>query len=164
MAKLIILRGPSGAGKSTVAKALHTESKRKMALIEQDYYKEVMFNDKKSSVAVRHEMIINDVLLALRHGFDVILDGIFSLPSHQSTFDTLLAEHPTENYLFYFDISFEETVRRHQTRWQKDRFNEADMRQWYRLGEATGHPAEHIIRESSTLDETVAFIRKSTGL
>lgn len=164
MTKLIILRGPTGAGKSTVAKALHVRSKRKIALIEQDYYKEVMFNDREGSVSARHEIVINDVLIALKHGFDVILDGIFSLPSHEKIFQKLFAEHPTENYMFYFDVSFAETVRRHQTRSKKELFGEAEMREWYHLGKATGYTSEQVIPESSSLEETIATIRKATGL
>jgi adenylate kinase family enzyme len=164
MTKLIILRGPTGAGKSSAAKMLHKRSKRKIALIEQDYYKEVMFNDREGSVAVRHEVIITETLIALKHGFDVILDGIFSLPSHEKTFQKLFVEHPTENYMFYFDVSFVETVRRHQTRWKKELFDEAEMREWYHLGKASGYASEQIIPESSSLEETVAAIRKVTGL
>lgn len=147
-----------------MAKALHARSEHKIALIEQDYYKEVMFNDKPSSAAVRHEMIIADALLALRHGFDVIMDGIFSLNSHKPTFEKLFAEHPEENYLFYFDVSFDETLRRHQTRAQKELFGETEMREWFKLNDHTGHSFEQVIPETSTLEETIDTIRQAAGL
>ncbi len=164
MTKLIILRGPSGAGKSTTARMLQRQSSRKIAVVEQDYYKEVMFNDRESSVKARHEMVINDVLIALQHGFDVILDGIFSLPSHQETFQKLFAQHPDDNYLYFFDISLDETLRRHQTRWQKDHFGESEMRSWYNLATRTNYMSEIVISDNSTIEQTVMRIRKETGI
>ncbi|MFQ9873424.1 hypothetical protein [Waltera sp.] len=35
-------------------------------------------------------------------------------------------------YAYYFDIPFEETVRRHNTRDKKQEFGEEDMRRWWR--------------------------------
>src|ERR1700674_3655633 len=79
-----------------------------------------------------HKMILQDALLGLRDGYDVLLEGILSVKSYREVFAALLDEHPRENYLFYFAVSVEETVRRHRTRQTANLFSEDDMRQWYR--------------------------------
>ena len=76
MNKLIIVRGPSGSGKSTIAKALFEKAEKPVAFIAQDYYR-FMFKPaggggKYNSSAI-HQMIKNDVLIALENRYDVIL-------------------------------------------------------------------------------------------
>lgn len=117
--KLIILRGPSGSGKSSVAKWLFEQATGRVALIEQDHYR-FMFKPaggggKYNSDTV-HRLIRHNVLEVLQDGYDVILEGILSVKSYGEVFETIFAEHPQENYIFYFDISLEETLRRHKAR------------------------------------------------
>lgn len=96
-------------------------------------------------------------------GFDVILEGILSTRGYRDVFTTLFREHPHNNYLFYFDVSFEETVRRHSGRAKAALFGEADMRRWYRPRDILGYDFERLIDENSTLDETVRLIRDAAG-
>lgn len=72
-------------------------------------------------------------------------------------FATLFRERPRNNYLFYFDVSFEETVRRHSGRAKAALLNEADMRRWYRPRDVL----ERVIDEHSALDDTVSLIRSA---
>lgn len=166
MAKLIILRGPSGAGKSSVAKRLHEESAQSTVLLEQDYYKEVMVKPKDpATVPLRREMLLQDTLLALSHEYHVILDGILDAGAYAEMFEELFKERPADNYAFFFDITLDETLKRHKTRPQATRFGEAEMRDWF-PGSMTrlAKDFEHIIPESNTLEQTVEFIRQTTGL
>jgi adenylate kinase family enzyme len=116
MSKLVILRGPSGSGKSTVAKTLFEKSKKPSVLIEQDYYRFIFkpAGGKINSKTI-HKMIKANVLIALKDEYDVILEGIFNVHSYKETFKEIFAIHKTQNYIFMFDISFEETLRRHRT-------------------------------------------------
>jgi chloramphenicol 3-O-phosphotransferase len=157
--RLIVLRGPSGAGKSSVAARL-LESPRPTALIEQDAYR-FIFNVREGemySTMVR-QLVRDNVLAALGNGFDVIVEGILSTRGYRDVFATIFREHPHGNHLFYFDVSFEETVRRHAGRPKAPLFTEADMRRWYRPRDLLGYDFEQVIDERSTLDETVARVR-----
>jgi predicted kinase len=159
--RLIVLRGPCGAGKSTVAARL-LESSRPTALIEQDAYR-FIFNvceGEMYSKTVRR-MIRDNVLGALGNGFDVILEGILSAKGYREVFASLFLEHPNNNYLFYFDVSFEETVRRHRGRAKAALFGEAEMQPWYRRHDLLGCDFEEVIAEDSTLDETVRLVRQT---
>ncbi len=163
--KLIILRGPSGAGKSTVAAEVFKRVKRPAALIGQDYYR---FIFKPAGGAVNskaiHDMIKANVLIALEDNYDVILEGIFNVKSYKPTFDEIFAAHPAGNYIFTFDISFGETLRRHRTKPNKDQWSETAMKDWYHPQDFMGYDFEQIISENSSVEQTVAKIRKATGL
>jgi adenylate kinase family enzyme len=162
--KLLVLRGPSGSGKSTVAKLLFKDAARKTVLIEQDHYR-FIFNPagggKKPNSDTIHKMIKNDTLIALGDGYDVILEGILSVKSYSKVLDDIFQKHAGENYIFYFNISFEETLRRHSTRDIKPlEFGEKEMREWYLTAHKSNHDLEQVIPESFSLEETVQFIKE----
>lgn len=162
--KLIILRGPSGAGKSTVAKELQKRSSRNVALVEQDYFREVMFLHRHEGGEIRRELLATNALIALRGGFDVIIEGILTPDRYHDFFARLFSEHPDENYMFYFDISFDETARRHATREKAKQFSANEMAEWYDFAKPSQFDFEEIIPEHSTVEQTIATIRKLTGV
>jgi len=159
--RLIILRGPSAAGKSSVAARL-LESPRQTALIAQDSYR-FIFNVREGeaySKTVR-QMIRENALGALHNGFDVIVEGILSSKGYRDVFATVFREHPRNNHLFYFDVSFEETLRRHRGRATGGLFSEAHMRSWYKARDLLGYDFERVIGEDRTLDDTVDLVRSA---
>ncbi len=161
--KLIILRGPSGSGKSTVAKKLFERAKAKVCLIQQDHYRFIFRpagGGKKLNSGTIHKMIKDNVLTALNEGYDVILEGILSVGAYTEVLDEIFESHPKNNYMFYFDISFEETIRRYTTKSHqiKKEFNEKDMRGWYPFAHRSNHQLEVIITETSSLEESVRKI------
>lgn len=167
MQKLIVLRGPSGSGKSTVAEEIRKRCEGiDIAIIEQDYYKSEMLKntsgDKRRSVVM--DVVYHNTLAALKGGYHVIVEGILREDHYREMFEKLVAEHPTENYFYYFDISLDETLKRHQTRAKNAEFGEEDMRQWY-VGQAVlGFPNEVVIDEKSSQEETIERVLKETGL
>ena len=164
MGKLVILRGPSGSGKTSTAKLLFKQMKEPAVHIQQDPYRFIFKPEGygKNSETI-HQMIKSNVLIALENGYDVIVDGIFTVKSYKDTFDELFAEHKTENYMFTFDISFEETVRRHAFK-NTDAWGEKEMREWYVPKDFMGYDFETIIPESSVQEETIAQIKKIAGI
>lgn len=167
--KLIILRGPSGSGKSTTAKQLFKKAKRRVALIEQDHYR-FIFNQagggSKSNSTAIHRMIQSDVLIALDEGYDVILEGILGVKSYDKILNEIFEKHPQHNYMYYFDISFEETARRHEIRKRENgsEFSAEDMREWYAAAHRSNHELERIIPEDSSLEDTLERILFETEL
>lgn len=157
----MILRGPSGAGKSTVAKRLFAQAKKPTVLIEQDYYRFIFkpAGGKLNSKTI-HKMIKNNVLAGLEDGYDVILEGIFNVNAYSETFKEIFAVHKENNFIFTFDIGFEETLDRHRTKPNKDEWSEADMRDWYHPKDFLGYEFEHRISEESSAEQTAATIKK----
>lgn len=166
-AQLIVLRGPSGAGKSTVAKRIHHEEiarGKKMAYVEQDYFRRVILKERDVRGGYNAELIKTVTLLLLQKSSSVILEGIFDRDRYQEMFQSILAEHPVQNFFFYFDISFEETLKRHQTKPNCHEFGEKEMRAWYKEKNFLNFIQENILSEEYSFEETVEYIRKVSEL
>lgn len=159
MTKLIIIRGPSGSGKSTVAKKLREKMGPKTALVEQDYLRRIVLNFKEKEVrgGPSAKLIFLVAKLALDSGYNVILEGILSSSRSRRMLNQLLIYHPKENYLYYFDISFDETLSRHITKDNAHEFGEKEMREWYKEKDLF-NSAEQIIPEDSSLENTLSKI------
>ena len=117
--RLIVVRGPSGSGKTTVARRLFERAVRRVCLIEQDHYRFIFRPAGGGSLpnsATIHRMIEHNVMAALADGFDVILEGILSVRSYGPVLDRLFSAGVSEHFLYSFDLSLDETLRRHRTR------------------------------------------------
>ncbi len=158
---LIILRGPSCSGKTTAAKTLFSMATGKTALIQQDYYRE-MFNHSgggsKSNSEVIHRMIEHNTIAVLESAYNVILEGILSVKSYQKIVDRIIECHSGKSYIFYFDVSIEETIRRRNTKEGNLSYGADELRAWYPSAHQSNHELEILIPESFTADETVKFI------
>ena len=80
------------------------------------------------------------------------------------TLRALIGGHPGPSHVYYFDVSFAETVRRHATRPLAAEVTPAEMRSWYVTRDLLGVPGERVIDESSTVGESVATILTTSGL
>lgn len=132
MKKLIILRGNSGSGKTTVAKELQKKFGKNTMLIAQDAIRRDMLwvNDGENTPALS---LMKELLkYGSQHCEVVILEGIMNVEWYQSLFELALQLYGTRVYAYYFDIPFEETLRRHQTRAKCKEFGEDEMRKWWR--------------------------------
>ena len=153
MTVLIVLRGPSGSGKSTVAKAVREAFGDTMALIEQDHFRRIVLKEKDIPNGLNIELIKRTVLFALEHGRHVILEGILDAGRYEAMLKEVTAIHPEQNHFFYFDISLEETIRRHQTKPNKDDFGEKELRLWYKRNNLLSFVTEHLVHEQQTVDQ-----------
>ena len=165
--RLIVVRGPSGSGKTTVARRLFERAVRRVCLIEQDHYRFIFRPAGGGSLpnsATIHRMIEHNVMAALADGFDVILEGILSVRSYGPVLDRLFSAGVSEHFLYSFDVSLDETLRRHRTRVTTDcGFTEDDMRDWYPHAHPWGHELEQLIPESASLDDIVTRITHDTS-
>ncbi len=91
------------------------------------------------------------------HDQTVKLEGIFSkkkygemLAKLASTFD--------EVHAYYFDIPFEETLKRHVTKPNAHEFGEKEMREWWHEKDYLMVPAETIIDENASVNAIAELI------
>ena len=165
--KLIILRGPSGSGKTTIANKLFNRAKNPIVLIDQDHYRFIFRPPGAGGMPNAHtisRMITSSVLIALDDGYDVILEGILGLRRYRPLLDELFASHPRDNHLFYFDVSLDESIQRHNTKADTHGFGEADLRTWYPASGRTDLSIECLIPESYSAGQAMAFVVAKTGL
>ena len=156
--KFIVIRGPSGSGKSSAAKILRTHFSKPTALINQDYLRRTVLGEKDIPDGNNHGLIKQVVLFAFDHGYNVILEGIFDAGRYEQMFEELLEQHPEDNYFFYLDVSLDESLRRHQTKSNKNDFSEDEMRRWYKETDLLKCQGEIVIPELSSLEELVEQI------
>ncbi len=128
MRKLIIFRGNSGSGKTTIAKELQNRFGNNTMLISQD--------------VIRRDML-------------KVKDG------ERTTALQLMKElliYGTEVYAYYFDLSFEETLKRHQTKPNCHEFGEEAMKRWWREKDFSDVLNEVIITAEKNIESIVREI------
>lgn len=157
MAKLIIIRGNSGSGKSTIAQALRERLPGRTALIEQDHFRRIVLKEKDIDCGDNIDLIAQTVDFAMARDYNVILEGILA-SSRYGKMLRELTEAWKDRHIYYLDVSFEETLKRHATRPSRLEFCEAEMRTWWRERDLTGLAGEKVIPEQYSLDQCVEYI------
>jgi hypothetical protein len=94
----------------------------------------------------------------------VILDGIFYADRYEPMLAALSRDHRGLSRFYYLDVSIEETLCRHLSRSQAAEFSADDMRSWYRAHDLLTRVREHVIPQTSTLEDTVGLILAETQL
>lgn len=156
--RLIVLRGNSGSGKSSTARGLRERLGRRLALVEQDYLRRTVLKARDTPEGPHYGLIELTVRYALDTGYDVVLEGILHRQRYHPLLDRLARDHRGTTAVYYFDLSWEETLRRHATRAQATEFGPADMRRWYCHRDLLNWPEERLLTETATLAETTERI------
>ncbi|WP_208560749.1 AAA family ATPase [Marinilactibacillus kalidii] len=158
MSQLIILRGNSGSGKSTTALALQARLGKNTLLISQDVIRrEIMYTSDGPDT-----LIIPMIIEMVRYGRTVcpyiIVEGIFKAPWYADMFETIIKLCNQPPLIYYFDLPFQETLKRHQQRDKANDFGEEAMRSWWNEHDQLGHANEFLFNESHTPKEILAII------
>lgn len=122
--KIIILRGNSGSGKTTAARQLQRQLGRGTLLISQDIIRREMLyvRDEPENMAIT--LLINLIEYGRKNCKCVILEGILYSDYYQRLFDSIVSEYKDNIHAYYFDIPFEETLIRHETKPNSNEFGE----------------------------------------
>lgn len=129
---LIVLRGNSGSGKTTLARALQRRRGRdQLAVISQDVVRrEVLWaNDRPGNPAIG--LIDLMARYALNEGFSVVVEGILHPERYGEMLRRLAGDHRGRTLAYFWDLPFEETLRRHATKPKAEEFGESEMRDWW---------------------------------
>ena len=132
MSKLIILRGNSGSGKTTVAKELQNRFGNNTMCISQDVIRRDILKVKDGENTQALPLMKELLIYGNSHSNIVILEGIMYADWYKSLIELAVQLFGTEIYAYYFDIPFEETLKRHQTKPNCHDFGEEAMRRWWR--------------------------------
>jgi hypothetical protein len=97
-------------------------------------------------------------------GYHVIVEGILHTGSYGPMLRQLIADHPDPSHVYYLDVGFEETVRRHHNRTEPIPVTAEQMLEWYTEHDVLGVDGEHVIPETATLEQAVATILDTSGL
>ena len=157
---LIILRGNSGCGKTSTARLLQRQLGYGTMLVSQDMVRREILRVKDSESNPAIQLIYDLCMYGNNVGYTVILEGILSSKKYGAMLRRLLNDFQGEKLIYYFDISFEETVRRHATKSNAHEFGESEMRQWWKDQDILGVPGERRIGEKLTQTEIVDLIHR----
>lgn len=157
MPKLIIIRGNSGSGKSTTAMRLRYELGYETMLVSQDVIRRDILRVKDIPNNPSIQLIKDTATYGLRIGFDVIIEGILIREIHSKMLRELMVLFD-ETHAYYFDISFEETLRRHHTKPNAHEFGEEEMRRWWVEKDVLNLPGETLFTEDQSQDEILRII------
>lgn len=128
MKRLIILRGNSGSGKSTVAAELQRRLGRETMCIGQDVVRRQILRVKEGGSHPTLKLMTHMTRFGWDNGYHtVIIEGILSAEKSSETLKSLIEEADVAS-VYYFDIPFEETLRRHSSKPNAMEFGESDMR------------------------------------
>ena len=155
MHKLIMLRGNSGSGKTTVAKALQELFGRNTMVLSQDMIRREVLKARDGIDPPALPLIRQMLEYGSEHCEVVIMEGIFIADWYRELFEEAIEMYGSDIYAYYFDIPFEETVRRHQTRSKSNEFGADEMREWWKEKDYLDLIKENIITEDMSKDEIV---------
>jgi adenylate kinase family enzyme len=161
---LIVIRGNSGSGKSSVAQTIREYyGHRDLAVIGQDVVRRQMLRELDVPGAANIDLIDTIVRWTLSRGYHVLLEGILAASRYGDMLARLRYDYPVSHWI-YLDVPFEETVRRHRTRPQRDQFTPEQMAEWYQTRDLLPRCAETVIGPQSTLHATADLILQRSGL
>ncbi|MBC7764458.1 kinase [Microbacteriaceae bacterium] len=156
--RLIILRGNSGSGKSTIAKELQLKLGHGTMLIPQDVIRREILRVEDKTDNPSGELISMIATYGNKIGYDVIIEGIFSNEKYRAMLLDLIEKFSGRSYVYYFDISFSETVKRHQNKANSNEFGEKAMREWWKEKDYLGTQNEIIITDDMSKDQILKNI------
>lgn len=158
MRKLIILRGNSGSGKTTIAKELQNRFGTNTMLISQDVIRRDMLKVKDGENTLALPLMKELLIYGHGHSNIVILEGIMYADWYKPLFELSVKLYGTEVYAYYFDLPFEETLKRHQTKPNCHEFGEDAMRRWWRENDFSDVLYEVSITAEKNIDDIVEEI------
>ena len=158
MSKIVIIRGNSGSGKTTLSKTLQRKIGRNTFLISQDYVRREMLwvLDRPDNQAVH--LLENLIIYGHKNCSVTILEGILYANIYKSLFEKIKNLFNDNIYAYYFDLTFEETVKRHEQSEKTNDFSELDMKKWWRDKDLLPNILEKMINKEMNLDEIVQQI------
>ena len=94
-------------------------------LISQDVVRREMLYVKDGEKPKVEELLVQLSIYGKKHCETVIMEGIFNSKWYNNLFKKILDEFKEDNiFAFYFDIPFEETLKRHKTKANSNEFGE----------------------------------------
>ena len=164
MNKLIMIRGNSGSGKTSLSKELQRRFGRRALLISQDLVRRQMLNAKDGPDCPAIPLLLNLLKYGHENNEITLLEGILYTGFYKPLFEEIAHLFGDNIFAYYYDIPFEETLKRHQTRSNKNDFGETEMRDWWVEKDYIGFIAEKPIYADESLDDVAEKITVEVNL
>lgn len=161
---LIILRGNSGCGKTSTACLLQRRLGYGTMLVSQDVVRREILRVKDSKNNPAIQLIYDLCMYGNKVGYTVILEGILSNKKYGAMLHSLINNFQGDKLVYYFDVSFEETMRRHATKPNAHEFGELEMRRWWKEKDYLDFENEFLIRNDTSQEDLINMILKTMSI
>lgn len=155
---LIIIRGNSGSGKTTTAKRLQEHFGRGTLLVSQDVVRRDMLKVQDRDGNLSMDLIRQIAEYGRGKCEYVIVEGIFTEQRYGDRLRQLIQFYNGKAHTYYYDLSFQETVRRHNARSKRTEFGEDSLRAWWNAEDYLRVDGEVQLTDEMTQDEVVEMI------
>lgn len=160
---LVVLRGNSGSGKSTVARLLQERLRETgpTAVLAQDVLRRHVYREREQEGLAHAELLVVAAGHCLEAGHHVIIEGILNARRYGPYLERVdvraevAGVEPDDRRWYAFDLSLEETLRRHAGRPQAAEFGEDSLRRWYHGWNPLTSVTERRIGPEETAEEVV---------
>lgn len=159
MSKLVIIRGNSGSGKTTIAKEVQLAfGQSEVMLISQDYIRREMLGVKDRQDNLSIEVIKRLAEFGKGKYKFVLIEGILSSRIYKEMLLELRSFYGGKVQAFYFDVPFEETIKRHSKREKCKEFGEKEMKKWWLASDYLNIKQECLLPDNLTQEETLDLV------
>lgn len=158
MSTLIIIRGNSGSGKTSVSKRLQEKLGNNTMLISQDVVRREILKVKDGKNTPALKLLIEMIRYGKNNCDYVILEGILNSNWYRPLFEEAISEYKENIFAYYYDLPFEETLARHQSKSNSNDFGEEAMRRWWVEKDYIKIIPEITLTSELSLDQTVEYL------
>lgn len=156
--RLIIIRGNSGSGKTTISKKLQNHLGHGTLLISQDVVRREILkvHDREGNLSI--DLISQMALYGKGNCEFVIVEGILYKHFYGDMLHYLIQLYNQKAFTYYFDLSFEETVARHNSRSKKSEFGEDSLQAWWKPNDYLGVNEETLLTDAMSQGDILKLI------
>ncbi|WP_272927843.1 kinase [Enterococcus sp. JM9B] len=155
---LVVLRGNSGSGKTTIAKSLQEKLGARTMLISQDVIRREILKVRDTENNPSVELIRQMAEYGKTVSPVVIIEGILVNRRYQSMLFSLIESFQGNALVYYFDLSFSETVKRHKTKPNKEEFGEEQLQKWWNEKDFLGVTNEVLLTDHQKKENIIKQI------
>lgn len=159
--KLLIIRGNSGSGKTTIANVLQKKLGPGTLIVSQDTVRRDMLHVKDR----QGNPSIDLIRIIAEYGKNtceyVIIEGILGNGIYQDMLHGLIHFFDHKADVYYFDLPFSETVKRHQTKANAHEFGIEKLEEWWLSDDYLGVENEIILHEKLSKEAIINLILKN---
>ncbi len=158
MKRCVFLRGNSASGKTSLAKTLQANLQGQTLLISQDVIRRDMLSAKDGIHTPALPLLENLLRYGYEHCETVIVEGILRSDWYQDLFELARGLYTSHLHAYYFELPFEETLARHQTRDKRQEFGKEKLRSWWLEGDKVEMLQEKSFFRHQSLDDCLQII------
>lgn len=160
---MIMVRGNSASGKSTLARAIRAARPRGIAILGQDQLRRDILHAREKPGNPTVDYLDLSARFALDRGLHVVVEGILYQRIYGAMLARLVADHRGITCCYRYDLTFDETARRHASKPQAAEYGPEMMRDWWLAADPVPGIAEHLFGPEVSIDEATARVLRDCG-